>query len=311
MHKQLRTNAILLLVALIWGMAFVAQQQGMEHVQPFTFAAVRFFIGALALLPCIWFLRRSAAPAPQRTPVPSPKAARKSLLLGGLGCGIPLGIASAVQQIALLHAPAGKIGFLTTLYILFVPLLGLFFRRRVSLQIWVGVVLALGGMYLLCIQEGFTLSKGDGLGILCGLTFAVQILCVSHFSPRYDGLQLSCAQFVVAGLLNLVLMFLFENPRLEGILSAALPLLYTGILSSSVGYTLQIIAQKDAQPAVASLLMSLESVFSVVGGWIILHQRLTPREIAGCLLMLTATLLAQIPLPFRKRGRQPLERQET
>ena len=186
-------------------------------------------------------------------------------------------------------------GFLTALYILFVPIFGIFLKKKAGLHIWLGVLVAVIGMYLLCITDSFSLGKGDAYALLCAVIFALQIMFVDHFSPKTDGLRLSCLEFLVAGIINAIFMFFTETPDISYILAAALPLLYAGVLSCGVAYTLQVIAQKDADPSIAALIMSLESVFSVLGGWVILHQILSPREIFGCLLMFSATILAQLP----------------
>ena len=298
MSKKLKTNLLLLLTAMIWGFAFVAQQMGMDYIGPFTFAAIRFFIGFLALLPVIWITdkkraKSASAPAPEKTD-------RRLLLIGGLCCGISLGLASAVQQLALTTSPAGKVGFLTALYILFVPILGIFLKKKVGLKIWLSVAIAIVGMYLLCITDSFSLKPGDSLALLCSVIFAIQMLFADHFSPKLNGLKLSCTQFLVASVLNFILMLIWETPNISGILSAVVPLLYTGLLSSAVGYTLQIIAQKDSPPAVAALILSLESVFSVIGAWLILHQTMSLRETFGCLFMFAAIILAQLPGRARK-----------
>ena len=288
MNKQVRTNFLLILTALIWGFAFVAQQVGMDYLGPFTFTSIRFFIGCLVLLPFILLMdRRNKA---------QEKTSWKLLVCGGIFCGLPLGAATAVQQFSLISSPAGKVGFLTALYILFVPILGIFLKKKVGIQIWISVLVAIVGMYLLCITGDFSLKTGDALAILCSVIFAVQILFVDHYSPQISGLKLACAEFFVASLSNGILMLLFESPSKESVLSAWVPLLYTGVLSSGIAYTLQIIAQKDAQPSVAALIMSLESVFSVLGAWLILHQTMSLRETLGCILMFAAIVLAQLPV---------------
>lgn len=287
---------MLLLTALIWGFAFVAQQMGMDYIEPFTFNCIRFLIGFIVLQPCIYLLdkKRTASGAVSAAPVTSED--KKTLYLGALCCGLPLAFASAAQQTALVYSPAGKVGFLTALYILFVPILGIFFKKKTGPGVWLGVMIAVIGMYLLCIKDGFTLGTGDSFAFLCSTIYAIQILFVDHFSPKVDGLRLASLEFLVAGIVNGIFMLCTETPALSGILSAAVPLLYTGVLSCGIAYTFQIIAQKDAEPTVAALIMSLESVFSAIGGWLILHQILSPRESLGCLLMFAAIILAQLPV---------------
>ncbi|SHJ68626.1 DMT family transporter [Hespellia stercorisuis] len=288
---KLKTNLLLLLTAFIWGMAFVAQKVGMDYVGPFTFNALRSLIGVVALLPVVAFLDR------QRAHMHMPAATWKSkeLWIGGLLCGIFLCLGSTLQQFALMHSSVGKVGFITTIYILFVPILGLFLKKRVSLNIWIGVLIALAGMYLLCITENFSIAPGDLLALICALAFAFQILIVDHFSPRVDGVRLSCIQFLVCSIICSVGMFAVEAPKLTNVLNAWMPLLYAGVLSCGVAYTLQIVAQKHAEPTIASLIMSLESVFSVIGGWLLLGQVLSVKESFGCVLVFAAVVLAQMP----------------
>lgn len=290
MNKKLKTNLFLLTAAMIWGFAFVAQQIGLDHIEPSTFAACRFVIGAIALLPVIYYFDRKRAASGKII-----HTDKKTLVLGAICCGLPLGFASAAQQHALLYSPAGKVGFLTAMYILFVPIIGIFLKKKAGWKLWIGVAIAVCGMYLLCITDSFSLGLGDSFALLCSLIYALQILAIDHFSPKLDGVKLSCGQFIVAACVNSILMFITETPSWSGIIAATIPLLYVGILSGGVGYTLQILAQKDAEPSIAALIMSLESVFSVLGGWLILDQVLTTRETFGCILMFAAIVLAQLP----------------
>lgn len=289
--KQMKNSLLLLLVALIWGVAFVAQSEGARDVGPYTFNALRMLIGGLVLLPAIRLMdARRVRLGDERPPMNKNK-----LIVGGVCCGVMLFLASTLQQVGLLYTTAGKAGFITALYIIIVPLIGLLFGRKNGVALWVSVALAVVGMYFLCMTGGLSLGRGEGLCMLCALFFAVHILIVDHFSPYVDGVRMSCIQFFVCGALSSVLMLWFEKPDGRAILSAWLPLLYTGVLSSGVGYTLQIIAQKDVNPTVASLLMSLESVFSALAGWVILGQSLSARELMGCLMMFAAIILAQLP----------------
>lgn len=279
---------MLLLTAMIWGSAFVAQRIGMEHIEPFTFNGVRNLIGGLALLPVALVMgRRSAA---------RPSAGRRRMTWrGGLCCGVVLFVASSFQQFGMVEADAGKAGFITALYIVIVPICGLFMRRRVRPLVWLAVSIAAAGLYLLCVKDGFSIGRGDFLVLCCAFLFSAHILVIDYFSPRADGVWMSCIQFFVCGALSLVCMALFETPTLPAIIGSAVPLLYAGILSSGVGYTLQIIAQRDTSPTVASLLMSLESVFAALAGWLILGETFTARELVGAALMFAAILLAQLP----------------
>lgn len=286
-----KTNLLMLLAAFIWGMAFVAQKMGMDHLGPYTFNSLRFFIGVLVLLPFILYVDKKRSTLGASVPVKN----KKLLLKAALCCGIPLSLASAVQQVALLYSPAGKVGFLTALYILFVPLISIWLHKKIGWKVWIGIVIAVAGMYLLCVTEGLSLGKGDLLAILSGFLFAFQILFVDHFSPQLDSLKLSASQFAVAATVNGFFILCFEQPTLAGIKGAAIPLLYTGVLSCGVAYTLQVVTQKHAEATIAALIMSLESVFSVLGGWIILHQHLSVKELIGCGLMFGAIVLAQLP----------------
>lgn len=302
MSGKLKYNFLLMLAALIWGSAFVAQSVGMDYLGPFTFNSVRSFMGSLVLLPVIWFMDRQKKDGAKGDgqgalgkSAEVKQQEKKTLLLGGLCCGVILTVSTSLQQIGLVYTTAGKAGFITALYILIVPLLGLFLGRRVGGKTWLGVALAVIGMYLLCIKEGFSISYGDFMVLLCAFVFSLHILTVDYFSPKVDGVRLSCIQFFVCGCLCAVPMMIFEHPEIYQILQAWLPLIYAGVLSSGVAYTLQIITQKHLNPTVASLLMSLESVFAALTGWLILNERLSPKELLGCVLVFAAIILAQLP----------------
>lgn len=274
-------------------MAFVAQSVGMDYVGGFTFNMVRSIIGAVVLLPVIWFLNRGKTPSAQ---TPEEKAAnRKTLITGGICCGVFLCLASNFQQFGIKYTTVGKAGFITACYIVIVPILGLFLKKKCSPFIWAAVVLALIGLYLLCIKDGFSIGKGDILVMICAVLFSFHILVIDYFSPKVDGVKLSCIQFLVAGILSAIPAFLLEKPQLSSICAAWMPILYAGVMSCGVAYTLQIIGQKDMNPTVASLILSLESCISVLAGWIILGQNLSTREILGCVIMFGAIILAQLP----------------
>ena len=227
---------------------------------------------------------------------------RNILLLGGICCGVMLFIGSALQQIGIQYTTAGKAGFITAMYMVLVPICGLFFGRKPGGKTWAAVVVALVGMYLLCLYgSGIqNLSKGDLLEMLCALGFTGHILVVDHFSPKVDGVKMSCIQFFACGILAGIFMLILEEPSWENICAAAVPILYAGILSSGAGYTLQIVAQKDTQPTVASLLMSLESVFSLIFGWILLKEAMSGVELLGCVLMFAAIIWVQLPEKQKK-----------
>ena len=290
---QIRNSLLLLLTAVIWGIAFVAQRAGMDYVGPLTFLCVRSLIGGAALLPVIWFLERQKSDARKqedRTP-----EKRRLLIKGGILCGLALCFASTFQQYGIQFTTVGKAGFITACYIILVPIAGLFFGKRCGLNIWIGVLLAVGGLYCLCITEPLRIGKGDILVLICAFIFSAHILVVDHFSPLVDGVKMACIQFFVCGLVSGAGMLLLEHPAISDILMAWQSILYAGLLSSGVGYTLQIVGQKGLNPTVASLILSLESVVSVLAGLLILHQTLSSREVLGCVLMFAAIVLAQLP----------------
>lgn len=288
---------MLVLTAFIWGVAFVAQSVGMNYIKPFTFSCVRSLLGGIVLIPCIWLLDRLNAKkgGSEEKKKPMTKSEKKLLLTGGICCGLALCVASNLQQIGIQYTTVGKAGFITALYIVLVPIFGIFLKKKVGLKIWISVAIAVAGLYLLCITEKLTIGKGDFLVLLCAVVFTIHIMVIDYFSPKVDGVRMSCIQFLVTGILSSVPMFLFEKPDISAIFAAAVPLLYAGVMSCGVAYTLQIVAQKDADPTVASLILSLESVFSVLAGWVVLKQVLSMKEIAGCILMFGAIILAQLP----------------
>lgn len=296
-HK-VRNTLLLLLTALIWGCAFVAQSVSMDYIGPLTFTCLRFVIGGLVLLPVIKFLeqleKKEASGAGGSGAMSHEKNKRK-LIEGGIVCGTFLFFASCTQQIGIQYTTVGKAGFITTFYIIVVPLLGLFFKRFCGILTWIAVVIALVGLYFLCMTEKLTIQMGDAYVLLCAFLFAAQIMAVDHYAPMVDNVKMSCIQFFTAGILGAAGTLLFESPDLKMILGAAVPILYTGVMSSGVAYTLQVVAQKGLNPTVAALIMSLESVFSALAGYVILHQVLTARELLGCVLMFIAIVLAQLP----------------
>lgn len=289
---KVRNSILLFLTSLIWGCAFVAQSVGADYIEPYTFNAVRFLLGGVFLLPCIWFLDRRKDTGGKK----AEKEDAGELLRGGICCGAVLCAASNLQMFGIMYTNVGKSGFLTALYIVMVPLIGIFSGRRPGKKLWLAVAFALVGFYLLCMKSGdFGIGFGESMLLLGALAFAGHIMLIDYFSKRTDGVKMSCIQFFVSGLISSALMFWFESPSLSALGVAWLPLLYTGILSSGVGYTLQIIGQKGMNPVVASLIMSLESVNSAIAGWLFLGEKLTPREIAGCAVVFAAIILAQLP----------------
>ena len=297
--NKIRGVVLPLIAAFIWGTAFVAQSVGAEIVEPFTFNACRSVIAFFVLLAASFIFAKFK---PKREKSPEQKRfERKNLILGGICCGAFLSCASCLQQAGLAVTSAGQAGFITALYVVLVPIFGLFLKKKAPLPVWFGVILAVGGLYLLCVSEGFTIERSDFLVFLCAIVFAFQILSIDHFVQYVDGVQLSCAQFFVTSVICTALTFLFENPSMAAIMDCALPLLYVGIFSSGVAYTLQILAQKDSNPTVVTILLSLESVFSVLAGAVILGDKLSAREYTGCVLMFAAVIMAQIHFPSRKK----------
>lgn len=313
-HK-IRNTIFLFLTAMIWGAAFVAQSVSMDYIGPFTFICLRSVIGGLFLIPVIMVidgirkkgqnedlnvagLQNDLQQMQSETQKLSWK--NKKLLEGGIVCGIFLFLANCFQQTGIQYTTVGKAGFITTFYIIIVPLIGLFFKKYCGVLTWIGVVIALAGLYFLCITEKLTIQRGDALILCCSFLYAGQILAIDHYNPLVDGVKMSCIQFLTGGVLGAIFMFLFESPNMAMILSAAGPILYTGIMSTGVAYTLQIVGQKGLNPTVAALIMSLESVFSALSGYIFLHQILSTRELIGCVLMFIAIVLAQLPDIRRK-----------
>lgn len=282
--KNASGSLLLLLTALIWGTAFVAQRFGMNFVGPLTFQAVRTLLGCAALLP-VALARKKRLGAAFRMPS----------LRAVLTCGLLLGTAGTLQQIGLTTVPAGKAGFITALYVVLVPVFGMLVGRRTGARTWIGVALSVVGLYLLSSIGSLTVAPGELLLIGCAVMFSLQILAIDHFAPSCDGVMLSCLQFLVAGLAPLPLGLILEHPQWSQLWDARLAIFYTGVFSCSIAYTLQILGQRRTPPALASLIMSLESVFSVIFGVLLLHESMTARELAGCALMLGAVILSQLP----------------
>ena len=301
----LRQSVLLLLTAAIWGVAFVAQSVGMDYVGPFTFNTVRSLIGGIVLIPCIMLLKRINAGSKDTAGAAEhasgdPAGQRKVLLTGGVACGVLLCIASNLQQFGIMYTSVGKSGFITAMYIVLVPVVGIFLKKKAGVKIWCSVAIAVCGLYLLCMTDnGFSIQKGDLLLLLGAVAFSFHILTIDYFSPKVDGVKMSCIQFFTCGILSMVCMFLLEQPQIGAILQAWMPIVYAGVMSCGVAYTLQIVGQKGMNPTVASLILSTESVISVIAGWLILHQKLSGRELLGCVLMFAAIILVQ--LPERKR----------
>ncbi len=296
MNRKLKGNIILFITAIIWGMSFVSQSVGMEHIEPNTFMGIRTLMGGMVLLPVIFVLDK--AKKKQGTYRPTNM---KKLLKYGIICGIFLCVGQTLQTYGLQTTTTAKSGFLTALYIIFVSVIGLFVGKKLTGKMVIGIITAVVGMYFLCLfGEAVSFNVGDGLTILCAVFFAGQILCIDKFVADIDGLKLSCAQFLTAGIINTILMFILETPNMENILACSAALLYSGIMSCGVAYTLQVIGQKYADPTSASIIMSLESVFAAVSGWIILSQSMSIPQIVGCVLMFAAIVLVQLPDGIKK-----------
>lgn len=291
--KKWYGNAALLMAAVIWGFAFVAQSVGMEYVGPFTFQAVRSYLGAAALVPVILVMDARKKKRPDYAP--PGKQERRKLLTGGIVCGVVLCIACCFQQVGILYTTVGKAGFLTAMYLVLVPILGVFLGRRAPKKIWFCVAVSAVGIYFLSMTESLTLAKGDVLVIVCAFFFAIHILAVDRFAPDVDGVKLSCIQFLVTAVISTVPMLLFEKPEIGQLTGAWLSILYAGVMSCGGAYTLQILGQQYTEPATATLLLSMESVFSLVGGILLLRQVPTWRELLGCALVFAAVLFAQTP----------------
>ena len=300
--KSIKNVICLLLADLIWGVAFVAQRTGGDALGAYSFNCIRFLLGAVVLLPLIvgmdYLKKRGGVER---------NINRKRTWLGGLVCGIALFFASNLQQVGItLGATVGKAGFLTACYIILVPILGIFLKKKCSFMVGIGVILALIGLFLLCVKEGeLNFALADTLLLLCALAFAIQILAIDFFAPGLDPVRLSFVEFLVCGLLSGIPMFFVDmNHSMEGLMAwttgfskdAWIALLYAGIGSSGIAYTLQIVGQKDFHPTISSLIMSLESVFSVLAGWVLLSERLTGREVVGCIVIFAAVILAQVPV---------------
>lgn len=287
-RKRVIGTLLLLLASVIWGASFVAQSAGMEYVEPFTFICVRSFIAGIALLPLAFVLDRRGyrKDEPKNTGL---------LLIVGAVCGLLLFLATNLQQFGIVYIGAGKAGFITSLYIILVPIFSRVIGARIRPLVWVSALIASGGLYLISVRENFSIGMGDMLVLICAAFFAVHILVVSRFSARLDCVRLSSVQFLACGLFSLPFVLIYETPSFSAIVDCWLPILYSALLSAGVGYTLQIIGQKYVEPSRASLMMCLESVFAVLSGWLILGERLSARELAGCVFVFIAVVLAVLP----------------
>ena len=308
-RQRVISYILLFIGAFIWGSAFIFQKKGMDYIEPLAFNGIRNIMGATALLPFILIADKRK----DKEALAKEKEKRKTLFKAGIICGICLAAASTVQQYALVYTSTGKVGFITTLYIIFVPLVGIFIGKRFRPVLWLSVLLAIVGFYVLCIKrgEGFSLQSGDWMALACAFLFAFQILSLDRYTPVVSPLKLACVQFYVCGIICCTLMFIFEKPTISAILAAYVPLIYAGLLSTGVAYTFQALAQKHTNPVIASLLMSLESVFCVLTSWVLLGEVMTRRELLGCLIIFIGIIVAQLPdFKKKKKYKQPEIKEE-
>lgn len=296
MLNKLRGSLLLFIAALIWGTAFVAQSKGMDYIEPFTYNSIRTILGGFVLFPLI-FLNKSR----KSTGTPNDNTYNKISFIGGICCGIILFAASSLQQYGISFTTAGKAGFITALYVVIVPVIGLLQKKGSGLKIWICVFLSVLGFYLLCIKNDLRLSKGDLFILICAFFYSIHIILIDNFNSKgADPVKMSCVQFFTAGIIMMIGMFTFETPHLSNIFAAKYTILYTGIMSCGVAYTLQTIGQKYTAPTAATLIMSLESVFAALSGWILLNEKMTIKEIIGSAIVFAAVVLSQIEFNFNK-----------
>ena len=297
--QALKTDLLMLIAAAIWGFAFVAQREGMETMGPFLFSGVRFLIGVVALSPVVWYLSKK----PQQSH--KAEVSAKKLILAGTVAGLLLFGGISCQQVGLQYTTAGKAGFITGLYIFFVPLIGLFLGQRTGSGTWLGATIALFGLYLLTIKEDFTIAEGDLLQLICAVFFAAHVLVIGYLAKRMDTLKLALVQYLVCGVISLLIAIAIEMISWDMIIATAIPLLYAGVMSTGIAYTLQVVAQQHAHSSHAAIILSLEGAFAVLGGWFLLDEHLPARGLLGCALMLTGMFLSQLfpklGSPFKSR----------
>lgn len=287
-NQEMKSNMLLMLTAAIWGFAFVAQRVGMQYVGAFTFNGIRFALGSISLIPLIiYFRRKKAAEQTEET-------ASTSALIPGLIAGSILFIAASLQQVGLVYTTAGKAAFITGLYIVLVPMLGIFLKQRIGINTWFGVVLAVVGLYFLSVNEDFSIAKGDFLEIIGAFFWASHILVIDYFTKKVDALELSFVQFAACSVLSMGVALIFEDIAISGLSQALIPILYGGLFSVGIAYTLQVVAQKHAKPSHAAIILSMETVFAAIGGAILLHENLGGRGYFGCALMFAGMLLTQV-----------------
>jgi drug/metabolite transporter (DMT)-like permease len=291
----MKSNILLLITAMIWGFAFVAQRSGMEYLGPFTFNAIRFALGGISLVPILLLNRKRQFENKKFLPILSDKV----LLKGGIVAGIIIFFGASFQQGGIVYTTAGKAGFITGLYIIIVPILGLMFKQKTSAGTWIGAFVAVVGLYLLSVTSDLSIGLGDHLVLASALFWAMHVLWISRISPKTDPIQLAFFQFILCSVLSLIAALIYEVSTLQNIIDAAVPILYAGVVSVGIAYTLQVVAQREAHPSHAAIIMSLESVFAVIGGWIVLNESIALRGLIGCALMLAGMILSQLSLTIK------------
>lgn len=307
---KLLGNTILILTSVIWGLGFSWQRVGMESIGPVTFTVSRMIISAIAVGVVAWILSKKVERNISGMTDEVRAAHRKYTLLGGICCGVLLSFATLFQQTGIVYTTAGKAGFITAMYMLFVPIINyILFKKRNTWLVWTAVILGVGGMYLLCVTQKLTLTKGDALMCICALLYSGHILCCDHFASRGNPVTISAIQFAVASVITGILAFVLETPSLISIKTAIIPILYCGLVSGGMGYTLQMVGQRFTDPTPASLIMSFEAVFAVLGGALMLHEKMSFRESIGCVVMFVAIILVQIPLPDKSLHKVKKEEQ--
>jgi drug/metabolite transporter (DMT)-like permease len=306
MNKNtLKNDFLLLLTAIIWGFAFTAQRAGMEFIGPFTFNGIRFLIGSVSILPLIfWETKNNLKKEPNSKP--SKEHNLKHLIFYGAAGGILLYLGASLQQIGIVYTSAGKAGFITGIYVIIVPILGIFFKHKAGWKRWLGAVLSITGLYFLSVRGNIKINIGDIFVLLSAFFWASHVIAISHFSPKVNALKLAFLQYVFCGVLSLISAFIFEDVQKNTIILAWLPILYGSLFSVGIAYTLQIFAQKKAHPAHAAIILSLEGVFAVIGGWLILGETLGARGIAGCALMLGGMFVSQSSTIWGKKSKGKL-----
>ncbi len=311
-NKGMLGNSLLMLTAIIWGTAFVFQRVGMDTIEPITFNAARMVLAAVAVGLVAWILDIRAKKKGLVGSEEERRKYKKFTIIGGICCGCFLAAASLFQQIGIVYTTAGKAGFITAMYMLLVPIINfVLFKKKNTAQVWIAVLIGIVGMYLLCVQDGFNLTKGDTLIFICAVLFSGHILCCDYFVQKGNPIKISAIQFLVVAVISGVIAFGAETPTWDKVVSAAIPIVYCGIVSGGVGYTLQIVAQKFTNPTTASLLMSLESVFAVIAGALLLHERMSGRELLGCIIMFAAIVLVQIPIKRKTNKNNEVLENET